>query len=156
MKKSLHPEKRTDTDLYYIDTSVLVAYYCPEPISEAVERFLRRLEHPAISSLTEVELVSAIARKVRDRELKKEDGNRIINQYQLHRQEAIFNLITLSETHFQTAFNVLSRFHPPLKALDALHLSVAMVGDLIIVTADRQLSKAAKNLGIKSKEAGRP
>ncbi len=141
--------------MYYIDTSVLVAYYCPEPISEAVERFLRRIERPAISSLTEVELVSAIARKVRDREIKKEDGNRIINQYKLHRQNAIFKYISLSETHFQTAFDVLSRFSPPLKALDALHLSVAMVDDLIIVTADRQLLKAVKNLGIKSKIIGR-
>jgi len=26
--------------MVYIDTSVLVAYYCPEPLSEKVERFL--------------------------------------------------------------------------------------------------------------------
>ena len=140
--------------MYYIDTSVLVAYYCPEPISEAVERFLRRIERPAISSLTEVELVSAIARKVRDRALRKEDGNRIINQYKRHRQDAFLKWIPLGETHFQAAFNVLSRFTPPLKALDAIHLSVAMVDDLIIVTADRQLRKAVENLGIKSKIIG--
>jgi len=140
--------------MYYIDTSVLVAYYCPEPISEAVERFLRRVERPAISSLTEVELVSAIARKVRDRELKKEDGNRILNQYKLHRQDAILKWIVLGEIHFQTAFSILSGFSLPLKALDALHLSVAMAADLIIVSADGQLLKAAKILGIKSEAMG--
>ena len=67
--------------MYYIDTSVLVAYYCPEPMSEIVERFLQRLEYPVISTLTEVEFASAIAGKVRGKELSREDGNRIINQF---------------------------------------------------------------------------
>ena len=137
--------------MYYIDTSVLVAYYCPEPISEAAERFLQRIEKPVISSLTEVELVSAIARKVREKELPVGDGNRIINQYLSHRQDAILLLISLTEAHFQAAFNILSKFSPPLKTLDALHLSVAMVNNLIIVTVDRQLKNAAKHLGVKSK-----
>ena len=137
--------------MYYIDTSVLVAYYCPEPISEAAERLLQRVKTPVISSLTEVELVSAIARKVREKELPVGDGNRIINQYRSHRKDAILRLISLTEAHFQAAFNMLSKFSPPLKTLDALHLSVAMVNDLVIVTADRQLKNAAKHLGVKSK-----
>ena len=94
--------------MYYIDTSVLVAYYCPEPISEAAERLLQRVETPVISSLTEVELVSAIARKVRGKELSAGDGNRIINQYRSHRKDAILRLISLTEAHFQAAFNMLS------------------------------------------------
>ena len=94
--------------MYYIDTSVLVAYYCPEPISEAAERLLQRVKTPVISSLTEVELVSAIARKVREKELPVGDGNRIINQYRSHRKNAILRLISLAEVHFQAAFNMLS------------------------------------------------
>jgi len=137
--------------MYYIDTSVLVAYYCPEPVSEAAERLLQRVETPVISSLTEVELVSAIARKVREKELSVGDGNRIINQYRSHRKDTILRLISLTEAHFQAAFNMLSKFNPPLKTLDALHLSVAMINDLVIVTADRQLKNAAKHLGVKSK-----
>ncbi|MBW1961580.1 MAG: type II toxin-antitoxin system VapC family toxin [Deltaproteobacteria bacterium] len=137
--------------MYYIDTSVLVAYYCPEPMSETVERFLKGIEGPTISSLTEVELVSAIARKIREKELSVGDGNRIINQYLLHRKDAILLLIAITDAHFQAAFKMLSRFSPPLKTLDALHLSVAMVNDLVIVTADRRLKNAAKHLGIKSR-----
>ena len=137
--------------MIYIDTSVLVAYYCPEPISEAAERLLQRVENPSISSLTEVELVSAIARKIREKELSVADGNRILNQYRSHREAAVLPLIILTEAHFQTAFNMLSKFSPPLKTLDALHLSVAIVNELVIVTADRQLQNAAKDLGVKSK-----
>ena len=136
--------------MHYIDTSVLVAYYCPELISEVVERFLQHIKSPTISSLTEVELVSAIARKVREKELPVGDGNRIINKYLSHRQDAIFLLISVTEAHFHAAFNMLSKFSPPLKTLDALHLSVAMVNDLVIVTTDRQLKNAAKRLGVKS------
>lgn len=51
--------------MVYVDTSVLVAYYCPEPLSVAVQQFLIEQPKPAISSLTEVELFSALARKVR-------------------------------------------------------------------------------------------
>jgi len=66
--------------MYYIDTSVLVAYYCPEALSEQVQVFLSEQVKPAISSLTEVELFSAIARKVRMGELGQSDGNRIISR----------------------------------------------------------------------------
>ena len=51
--------------MIYVDTSVLAAYYCPEPQSEKVEDVLMQ-NHPwTISVLTEVELLSAIAKKVR-------------------------------------------------------------------------------------------
>jgi predicted nucleic acid-binding protein len=43
----------------YIDTSVLVAYYCPEPLSRAAEKSIRSAASPAISPLVEVELCSA-------------------------------------------------------------------------------------------------
>ncbi|NWF56378.1 MAG: PIN domain-containing protein [Syntrophaceae bacterium] len=41
--------------MVYVDTSVIVAYYCPEPLSEAAEAFLTAHSRPAISSLTELE-----------------------------------------------------------------------------------------------------
>jgi len=47
--------------LIYVDTSVLAAFYLPEPLSARVERLLRRAVAPAISDLTDVELLSAIS-----------------------------------------------------------------------------------------------
>ena len=41
--------------MIYADTSVLVAYYCPEPLSEKAEALLTTHEQPVISALAEVE-----------------------------------------------------------------------------------------------------
>ena len=50
--------------MIYIDTSILAAYYCPEPLSSQAQRALRESVERAISPLAELELTSAIARKV--------------------------------------------------------------------------------------------
>jgi hypothetical protein len=47
--------------MVYIDTSVLVAYYRPERLSEKAEELLMGFVRPAISSLTEVEFFSAVS-----------------------------------------------------------------------------------------------
>jgi predicted nucleic acid-binding protein len=41
----------------YIDTSVLVAYYCPEPISAKAEKVILRADPPAVSHLAENEII---------------------------------------------------------------------------------------------------
>ena len=51
--------------MVYVDTSVLVAYYCPEPLSENVEAFLTTHAQPTISALTEIELFSAVSLPLR-------------------------------------------------------------------------------------------
>ncbi len=45
--------------MVYLDTSVLVAYYCPEALSRQVQNLMREEVKPALSSLTEVEFFSA-------------------------------------------------------------------------------------------------
>ena len=52
--------------MIYVDTSALVAYYCPEPLSEKVETFLMSQTRPIISTLTEIELFSAVSKKGTD------------------------------------------------------------------------------------------
>jgi len=59
--------------MYYIDTSVLAAYYCPEPLSDKAEEFILASGTPVITDLTRLELFSAISRKVREG-LAPEDG----------------------------------------------------------------------------------
>ena len=51
--------------MFYIDTSVIVAYYCSETLSEIVEQLIVKTKQPAISHLTEIELTSAILRKIK-------------------------------------------------------------------------------------------
>ena len=135
--------------MYYLDTSILAAYYCPEPLSEKVEKIIISAKRPCISFLTEVELASAISRKIGEKNLSPEDGNKIFNQFQTHLKESIYRLISVEDKHYQTAKNRILQFAVPLKTLDAIHLAIAAEGDLTLLTADRQLAISAKYFGIK-------
>jgi hypothetical protein len=65
----------------YIDTSVLVAYYCPEPLSENVEAFITAQRQLAISALTEIEMFSALSRKVREKAMDRHDAGRVTAKF---------------------------------------------------------------------------
>ena len=134
--------------MYYVDTSVLVAYYCPEPISETAEKLILSSKRPCISSLTEVELASALSRKIREKNLSPDDGNKIFNQFQSHLEQSLYGLTAVEDRHYQTAKTWIVQFSTPLKTLDALHLAVAAEGDLTLLTADKHLSISAKYFGI--------
>jgi len=139
----------------YLDTSVVVAYYCPEPFSEAVERMLHRMEQPAISALTEVEFASALARKVRERGMSGEEANLVLNAFKSHINQRLFTRIPVDREHYTVAFTWLTQFSLPLRTLDALHLAVAAGADLDLITADRGLSQSARKLGVRTKFLGR-
>ena len=52
--------------MIFLDKSILVAYDCPEPLSEQADRLLRSQIIPAASDLTEVELIKAPERSSHD------------------------------------------------------------------------------------------
>jgi len=135
--------------MYYIDTSVLVAYYCPEALSEQVQDFLSEQVKPAISTLTEVELFSAIARKVRMGDLDQADGNRIVSKFLSHMDCNLFSIIPVESHHWRVARGWIGLFNTSLRTLDALHLAIASVGDFVLVTSDQRLFQAADTLGVK-------
>jgi predicted nucleic acid-binding protein len=137
--------------MVYIDTSVLVSYYCPEPLSEAAERIILRSDKPSLSALTEVELASALSRKMREKEISQVDANRVITKFQSHLDQFLFKRIPLEREHCSLAFNWLIQLSIPLKTLDALHLAVAAGNNLQVITADRQLANSAQKLGLANK-----
>ncbi len=99
--------------MYYLDTSVLAPYYCPEPLSDKVEKIVVSADRPCISSLSEAELASAISRKIREKNLSPEDGNKIFNQFQTHLKESLFRLISVEYRHYRTAKNWTLQFAVP-------------------------------------------
>lgn len=56
----------------------------------------------------------------------------------------------LEAAHYRWARDAIARFDLPLKSPDALHLAAAYVGELRLVTADRQLARNAGALGVRS------
>ncbi|NTV13075.1 MAG: type II toxin-antitoxin system VapC family toxin [Desulfobulbaceae bacterium] len=134
--------------MYYLDTSVLAAYYCPEPLSAKVEKLVLEYPTPAISHLTELELVSAIARNIREKSLSHAAGHKIINLFQSHLDHNLYRWVAIDHHHYRKALSWVSQFNTPLRTLDALHLAIAATENVVLITADRQLAQAAKFYGI--------
>jgi len=134
--------------LIYLDTSVLVAYYCPEPLSDKVEELVTSHAKPGLSHLVEVELFSAVARKVREGQLEKKDAKRILSYFLKHLNEGFYSRHPLNALHYQTARSWIGQLEQPLRTLDALHLALASTEELCLVTADQALARAAENYDI--------
>jgi hypothetical protein len=132
----------------YIDTSLLVPYYCPEALSPAAERALRGDPRPVVSDLVEVEFFSGLARKVRAKELSAADATRTGEQFVDHLQGGLYARIGVQRRHYEAARVWLARFTLPLRALDALHLALADLEGLRLATCDQDLSRSAKSLGV--------
>ena len=140
--------------MFYIDTSVLAAYYCPEPLSDLAEKYLLSERRPAISQLTEVELASAVSRKVREKELSEKDGLGILDTFQSHIDASMYTYLILDSRHYRLARSWISRLSTSLRTLDALHLAVSAASDLELITADNRLAESAEKLGIEAKLIG--
>lgn len=138
--------------MVYLDTSVLVAYYYPEPISPLVEKFVRTLWRPGICVLTEVEFASALSRKVRERGLTPEDAGRIERLFHSHVQEGLFRRLMIDADDYQRAKSLVLQFAVPLRALDAIHLAIAARSRMKLASSDQRLCNAARHYGIEAIE----
>lgn len=135
----------------YIDASVLVAYYCPEPLSATAQQVIRDDDGPVISPLTEVEFCSALAIKVRTRELDVEVAQRLLSQFRLHLEERRYQVVPIEAKEYVLARDWIAHFSTPLRTVDALHLATAFSGGLQLVTADRDLARSAEHFAVACK-----
>jgi len=128
----------------YVDTSVLGAYYCPEALSAAAEHALRGIEAPVISSLSELEFCSLIAKKRRLKELSAPQAQKILDLFGNHVSEGFYRRISLTGEHYLKAREMIGSTRIALHTLDALHLAAALTEMLPILTADRGLATAGR------------
>lgn len=135
--------------MYYVDTSILAAYYCPESLSQQAEVFLVQIDRPAISALTEIELFSAISRKLRVGDINPTDAKRITAKFLSHKESEYYHLLPLNYHHYNLAREWIGQYLLPLKTLDALHLAVASCEEMTVAAFDRQLIRNAIELDIK-------
>lgn len=131
-------------DTAYIDTSVLGAYYCPEPLSAAAEAALLELRDPCISALTEVEFASLVARKRRLKELSAREAGEVLRLFGQHVTDGYYRRLSFGAEHFLRARDLIASMTGALTTLDALHLSVALSVGLPLLTADRDFARAAR------------
>lgn len=139
----------------YFDTSVVAAYYCPEPGSPAAEKTILHSKHPAISDLTELELASAVSRKIREKSIRRDDGGKIIALFEAHVSQGLYEKISVGPEHFQIAKAWIAQFSTPLRTLDALHLAIANMQKAHFFTSDLLLAKAARHFDVKVQLIGK-
>jgi predicted nucleic acid-binding protein len=133
----------------YIDTSLLVAYYCPEPLSRSAQGRLAKVAEPVISPLVEVELYSAIAAKVRARELDATSAGQILAVFRKHLADGCYGVVPIETAEYALACDWIGRFSSSLRAMDALHMAVALANNLTLLTADKALAGSAKHFGVR-------
>lgn len=133
----------------YVDTSVLAAYYCPEPGSYLAEAALLAAGPVALSALTEVELASTVGRKVREGTLPLADGRQVLTLFAQHVRERRYLRVLLADSDYLLARDWLAQLTLSLRTLDALHLAAAVSREAALLTADRQLASCADALGLR-------
>ena len=138
-----------------MDTSVIAAYYLPEPHTQAAQDFLRKTPEAGVSDLVEVEFFSALARRVRMGDLHRQDAERISALFISHLEGQAYTRLSMERDAYQTARAWLGAFEFPLRTLDALHLAAAANHGVPIATRDRALARAADGLGIRVRRIGR-
>lgn len=138
----------------YCDTSVVVAYYVPEDQSDQAERALRTQNERMVSSLVLTEASAALRRKVHDRGLSRPNAQAALDAFRRDVATGLFRVVSVDRRHFDHAGVQIWSTRQRLRALDALHLAVAELDGLRLVTADKVMAKAAKEFGIKTIWAG--
>ncbi len=118
-------------------------YYAESLIERAEER-LRALRPPVVSWLTDVELHSALAKKVRRGELAEEDAERVQDLFRTYMSHILYEVAAIEHGDFVQARQWIARMDTALRTLDALHLAVARCRDREVLTADEGLADAGR------------
>ena len=134
----------------YLDASVLLPTLIEEPGSPVVDRFIEgRTEDIVISEFVVAEVASALSRMVRTDRLDLDDARARLADLDAWRAATAADL-DLQASDVRLANIFVRRFDLMLRAPDALHAAVCRRTDLLLVTMDRRLNLAAKELGVRT------
>jgi predicted nucleic acid-binding protein len=134
----------------YLDTSVAVKLFLPEPDSDECELIVGGLGFFS-SELLMGELRSAILRKERSGHISAAMRGQIWERFEGVLDAGVVELIPLNGTIVREASELMAQLHPtvPLRTLDAIHLATFLSVDAgPLFTRDRRMLDAAKQLGI--------
>lgn len=137
--------------MLYLDTSVLVPLFVPEPESAAVREWFDAHADDilAISDWTLTEFAGAMGIKVRDKGLKAHQAGQACALMDDLAQNSL-KVLTPTRADCRTASSQLSHHALGLRADDALHLAIARNhGAERLYTLDRRLIAAARKLKLR-------
>lgn len=141
--------------MVYLDTSVLVPLFLPEPESERIQRWIERQsgELLSISEWTLTEFASALVLKVRTKLLhldQAREAQKLFEKLVAHS----FHVHVPTRADYVRATGFLGEYRLGLRAGDALHLAIAYnEAAKAVYSLDRLFVSAGRKLKIKT---GRP
>lgn len=138
--------------MLYLDTSVLVPLFVPEPESDSLRSWFasHARETFAISDWTLTEFASAMGIKVRSKGLKPDHAKRAYVLMQEMADESL-TVFTPTRADYSKAAEQLGHHALGLRAGDALHLAIAQNhGADRLYTMDQRLIEAARKLKFKA------
>jgi predicted nucleic acid-binding protein len=123
-----------------------------EPASAAVDTFMSTVQQQLwVSDFAAAEVASALSRLVRTGRLQATDGAARLSDFDVWRT-AMTKPAEIHAVDVRLAAAYVRRFELALRVPDALHLAVARRLDVPLVTLDRRLATAARELGVAVEE----
>jgi predicted nucleic acid-binding protein len=127
-----------------------------EPASAAVDAFMSTVQYELwVSDFAAAEVASALSRLVRTGLLQQNDGTTRLADFDVWRA-AMTKAAEVHAVDVRLAGAYVRRFDLALRAPDALHIAIARRLDAALVTLDRSLATAARDLGIAVEEPTAP
>ena len=132
----------------YLDTSVLIPTLIAEPSTESVYDYLGAINQELlISDFAAAEVASALSRLIRMRLVTDADASARLADFDAWRA-AMSLPVDIRAADARLAYIYVRRFALGLRAADALHLAIARRLEAALITLDRRLATAARELGI--------
>jgi len=132
----------------YLDASVLVPLLVEETASAAIDGLLLAHEDAlVVSDFASAEVGSALSRLVRTGRLSSVTAQRHLADFDNWRAGSA-DIAEMEASDCRLAGNFVRRFELKLRAPDALHAAICHRLGFQLVTLDRRLAEAARELGI--------
>jgi uncharacterized protein len=132
----------------YLDASVLIPTIVTEQASAAVDAFLlANSDDRLVSEFAVAEVGSALSRLVRMGRIDPTDAADRLADFDEWRA-GMTDTVDLGAQDCRLANTYVRRFDLMLRAPDALHIAICRRLDLMLVTLDRRMATAARELGL--------
>jgi len=113
----------------YCDTSALLKLFLPEPGSDAFNEIVEGRDDVLVSDLAVTEIVSALARRLRQGSLTRETAGRVQHAIVGRLDGGVYRRVDMTrEVHRRAEHFLVNLLETPLRAADALHLALATAG----------------------------
>ena len=132
----------------YLDASVTVPLFTRDPLNDRAERVLRGLHKILIiSDFSTAEFSSAIARRVRTRDLSPIEARTVFSNFDIWCARNT-QFVEIESVDVMGANSLIRRLDLSLRAPDALHIAIAQRIGSILLTFDKSMADAAQILGL--------